>query len=366
MSTMNTINTERKLASVREIHEILPIPNADAIETAVVDGWKVVVTKGKFKPKDFIVYFEIDSWVPHAVAPFLTHDAQTPKVYEGVQGNRLKTGMFIKQISQGLVLPMEILPSDNNEVYSLHQDVTEILGVLKWERVIPEEMSGQVKGGFPNTIPKTDAERIQNLYYTVTGLDDPEQGPDPKYLDQPFEQSLKLDGTSCTIYYDITNSTLGVCQRNWELKINTVNAEGNNTYVNKTLQVEDVLKKYCIERGISCAVQGELCGPKINNNREGFRTVKFFIFNIWDMTNCRYFTSSERMQFIKDTQNEFDHVPVLGEVYPFQHTLDELLEMSQIESINHKVAEGIVYKGIYDPSVQFKVINNQFLLKGGD
>jgi hypothetical protein len=31
----------RKLATVRKIDQILPIPDADAIEVAVVGGWKV-------------------------------------------------------------------------------------------------------------------------------------------------------------------------------------------------------------------------------------------------------------------------------------------------------------------------------------
>ena len=55
---------ERKLASIRKIKELLPIEGADAIEVAVVDGWKVVTKKGEFKPGDLCVYFEIDSFLP--------------------------------------------------------------------------------------------------------------------------------------------------------------------------------------------------------------------------------------------------------------------------------------------------------------
>lgn len=55
---------ERKLASIVEINDIQPIPNADAIEVATVKGWKVVVKKGEFKVNDLAVYFEIDSFLP--------------------------------------------------------------------------------------------------------------------------------------------------------------------------------------------------------------------------------------------------------------------------------------------------------------
>jgi hypothetical protein len=37
----------RKLASIRRIADILPIAGGDAIEGAVVDGWKVVIKKGE-------------------------------------------------------------------------------------------------------------------------------------------------------------------------------------------------------------------------------------------------------------------------------------------------------------------------------
>ncbi len=56
---------ERKLATIRKIKEILPIEGADAIELAVVDGWKVVVAKNVgHKVGDLIVYCEIDSFLP--------------------------------------------------------------------------------------------------------------------------------------------------------------------------------------------------------------------------------------------------------------------------------------------------------------
>jgi len=42
----------RKLATIRRVKEIKPIPNTDKIETAVVDGWEVVVKKGDVKAGD--------------------------------------------------------------------------------------------------------------------------------------------------------------------------------------------------------------------------------------------------------------------------------------------------------------------------
>ena len=58
------INDKRALAYVVEINDIIPINDADKIETAVVKGWKVVVRKNQFKSGDKAIYFEIDSFLP--------------------------------------------------------------------------------------------------------------------------------------------------------------------------------------------------------------------------------------------------------------------------------------------------------------
>jgi RNA ligase (TIGR02306 family) len=55
---------ERKLASIQRIINLTPIDGADAIETATILGWSVVVKKGEFKIGDLCVYFEIDSLLP--------------------------------------------------------------------------------------------------------------------------------------------------------------------------------------------------------------------------------------------------------------------------------------------------------------
>lgn len=39
----------RKLATIRRILSLDPIEGADAIEVALVDGWRTVVKKGEFR-----------------------------------------------------------------------------------------------------------------------------------------------------------------------------------------------------------------------------------------------------------------------------------------------------------------------------
>lgn len=98
----------RKLATIRRIAAILPIPNADAIEVAQVDNWKVVVKKGDHRVGELVIYCEVDSWIPHEIAPLLSK-GQEPREYEGIKGERLRTVRLRGTTSQGLILPLDIL-----------------------------------------------------------------------------------------------------------------------------------------------------------------------------------------------------------------------------------------------------------------
>ncbi len=109
--------SERVMARVVRIDAINPIEGADQIEVAQIGGWKVVVKKGEYTADSLAVYCEIDSFIPHSIAPFLTKPGQFPKVYNEVEGQRLRTIKLRGQISQGLLLPLTILnnvPSKNN------------------------------------------------------------------------------------------------------------------------------------------------------------------------------------------------------------------------------------------------------------
>jgi RNA ligase (TIGR02306 family) len=96
----------RKMASVRKIDAISPIPNADAIEVATIGGWQVVVKRDEFSVGDLAVYCEVDSWIPNAIAPFLSKDKE-PREYNGVKGERLRTVKLRGTTSQGLLLKLE-------------------------------------------------------------------------------------------------------------------------------------------------------------------------------------------------------------------------------------------------------------------
>lgn len=153
---------ERVLASVEVIKDIKPIEGADKICSYKVKGWNVVDSIDKYKIGDFVVYCEVDSFIPNTVAPFLSKDKE-PKEYNGIKGERLRTIKLRGTISQGLLLPIDILNGHMDYEDYIHlkvgDNVTENLGIQKYEPQIPACLSGVAKGVFPSFIPKTDAER---------------------------------------------------------------------------------------------------------------------------------------------------------------------------------------------------------------
>lgn len=333
----------RKLASIRKIIDIQSIPNADAIEVVTVDGWECVSKKGEFKVGDLCVYFEVDSFLP--VRPefeFLRKGCFRSTTYLG-DGFRLKTIRLRGQLSQGLVLPVStFLFTKEPEV---DDDVTGLLGVQKWEVPISAQLAGICKSTFPSWIRKTDQERIQNLYNKYH----------EQYKDTVFTATMKLDGSSMTVYYK--DGEVGVCSRNMDLI-----EDDNNTFwkTAKSYELLNALKLY----GKNIALQGELMGPGVQGNREALFVHHFYVFNVWNIDEQRYMTEQEENSIwlkLVDCGSIIDVVPHLQHNFPFQLTLPELLKASEIESMFHDVAEGIVYQTL-DRTFSFKVINNQFLL----
>ena len=87
----------------------------------------------------------------------------------GVKGERLKTIRLRGELSQGLILPLGVIfdiigGQFFGELYDKEGfDLTELLGIQKWEAPINPQMAGFSRGNFPSHTPKTDAERIQHL-----------------------------------------------------------------------------------------------------------------------------------------------------------------------------------------------------------
>lgn len=371
--------TGRKLATIRVIDEIRQHTNADALELAIFGGWQCVVKKGDFAAGQFVVFCEIDSFIPHDVAPFLTKPGHEPKEYEGVQGQRLRTVKLRKELSQGLVLPLSVIPEAameqinidtmvvaDGDVEVFHSidgmDVSEILNIKKWERPMAANMRGNALRYFPVFIRKTDQERVQNRLRTLENRDPEEE----------FEVTLKMDGSSTTFYvYRAVDEEIGtgVCSRNLELKTDESNAGNLFVDMYHKLGIHEKLKAYHEVTDRNIAIQGELWGKGINGNWEGVDDVYFHVFDVFDCDKYTYLNADERHNIVMELG--LNHVPVIGHGTLADFGLgslkiEDFLAFADRPSMYNKVAEGVVFKSLNDPDFTFKVINNKYLLEGGE
>jgi len=337
---------KRKLASVQRIKALSPIRGADKIESATILGWNVVVQKDLYKVGDKCIFCEIDALLPEEEwAEFMRP-----------RGFRVKSCKLRGALSQGLALPMDILPLGPYE-YAIGEDVSKTLGITKYEP--PPRFgfnSGQAAGPFPSFVPKTDELRLQSVLPVLEEL---------KGL--PLYWTVKCDGTSST--FAKLDGEFYACSRNLRKK------SGDNVYWS-------MVEKYKLEEYIpdGFAIQGEICGPGIQKNRLKLKEPDLFVFDVFDIKAGRYVGFDKFMSFCSRLKT----VPV-EEVIPSAEnargaelttdnidlSLDAWLERAKglYEGTDNR-REGIVVRPLTPTfsrevggRLSFKVLNNDFLLK---
>ena len=335
---------DRKLASIQIIKDLNPIAGADAILCAKVLGWECVVKKTEFKVGDKCVYFEIDSVLPIEA----WNDHLRKEVDKKL---RVRTIRLRGQLSQGLALPLSILPQGE---YEVGQDVTSLIGVEKYEPVVPAHLAGTVKGNFPAFLHKTDEPRLQS---------------EPNVLQEAIDKkvvlvgTLKMDGTSFTAYR--RDADFGVCSRNLDLKETEDNAHWKMA---RKLKLEEILRSE--DRNL--CVQGEMVGPGIQANRLGLSEVELYLFNLFDIDTGKYLGIQELRDFC--IQHGLKFVPTVSH-NDFSSagttTVERMLEVaSELNYANGTPAEGIVwrplvetYSDVLKGRLSFKTISNRYLEK---
>ena len=344
------MDIKRKLATIRTIKSVEPIPNADSIVKLTFEnmGW-VCVTNKDTNPQvgDKRVYFEVDSVLPEV--PIFDFMASSNYV--------VKTMKFRGQVSQGLSMPIdEVLRGLNiTQLVGIEDgtDLTDILGIVKYE-FDEENMGPDTKGPFPGFIEKTDEERAENI-------------PNLEQLlaEHEYDATVKIDGESSTYY--LYNGQFGVCCHGVELKDSPENKYWNMARKYKLEERMRALSNGTIK---NFAIQGEVAGPGIRGNRVGLKEVKMFVFTIQNIDAAKRLTNfgvADALTWMNDlvSGEKMEMVPTVKIEKPLK-TLQDVIDLSDGSTlITDARREGVVLRAKDDPTISFKYVNPKYLLKHG-
>ena len=365
---------ERKLATIAKIEKLRPHENADTLELATIRGWQVVVRIGEFKEGDLCVYCEIDSLMP-----------ETPQ-FEFLRPRkfRIKTTKLRGQISQGIAFPLSILPMsvcwlDTPDGLAIEPypgsgffdpigvNVTQVLGIIKYEEPIPACLGGISEGRFFSHSIKTDEERIQNLTELFQEYHD----------NYTWTATEKLDGSSCT--YTIYDGKFGVASRNLRLKEHPENEKNSFWKYAREKDIEANMRSYMSKRGLEAlTIQGELIGEGIQKNKYHIKGQEVRFFRLFDPIAYKFFDINNLRALCEIMGLKW--VPILEMDMTLPDTIEELIAMADGKSelfdtpredivfVAESIIGGLDVRPLedYQGRLSFKVISNKFILKHGE
>lgn len=152
---------ETKIMAVESVSDH---PNADRLSIVKLKGYdyKIVSAKlddgsNRYRPHDWVIYVQADSIVPeYLLRKGFWNEEKNIGILSGKLGNRVKPIKLRGITSEGIMFPVSdvddfeddclIEVEDTSKKYCamLGEDVSEILGITKYEPVIPANMAGDL------------------------------------------------------------------------------------------------------------------------------------------------------------------------------------------------------------------------------
>lgn len=359
---------------IYKIEKIEPHPDADFIELAVIGEYRSIIQKNTMIVGDLIAYIPEASIVPDWILDNLN---LTGKLAGGKR-NRVKAVRLRGVISQGICLPVDRMVPEkgisnvladkdrHHTVVHVGQDVTELLGITKYEPPIPSHMGGEVFNAFGMT-PKYD---IENWKKWPNVINDGEM----------VCMTEKLHGTWCGMGYHpnaphqiITSK--GLSGRGVAFKLNDANEF--NIYVRqwkKTIDDngDDITTRFKAinKTQLPFYILGELYGKGIQDLSYGNVEHSFRVFDIYigEPGSGRYMDHDELVSTCKDL--DLAMVPVL---YKGPFSVDELNKHTNgketISGNEAHIREGIVIRTTTERRdialgrVQLKSVSDKYLTR---
>ncbi|KAJ0120733.1 hypothetical protein J7T55_015465 [Diaporthe amygdali] len=378
---------ERKLVTLRKITQIrrplkLRVKRIEVV--TITGGWNVVVNKSNSKVGDYVIFFEIDSFIPTTVIDFGWELNGHLEEFNGERGYHVRSHMVGKQISQGWLMTIEQLPKVQRIIEGLKDEYgveeglrvaqlmafEDVLGVKKWESsTVSNHAQDHILGPAPVFIRQPGCPRIQDKPQIFTSI----------YPNCTYEITEKLDGVSMTVYRvqndsqwdralpalpaDSSQRTLygriGIASRQHD-----IGDTANSPFWRAAKDIG--LPAKLAQVGIrNVAISGELIGPSLDSSihfAPGER-FQFIVFQVFDIDAQELIDPDEVRNICN--RHVLPHVPLIArcKLSEFATDIDELVRRADGVGFHGQRREGLVFKLLGRPEISFKVISNQWLLE---
>jgi len=307
-------------------------PNADALELAVIGGYRAVVVKGVYRTGDLVCYIPEAGVLPENLIKELGLEGKLA----GSKKNRIKPVRLRGALSQGIVCkPSMLTEQELEEAYRNNLDLAEKLEITKYVPPVPTHMAGDVEGD-ASQVRWIDIENIKR-YETIFNTGD------------EVVVTEKLHGTCMIVNIHVDeNVRVTVSSKGLNAKHLVLKESEKNLYwqVAKLYNLQETGVKLAEKLGsIQVALFGEVFGPGVQDlhygveqNQRGYR-----IFDV------AYVTSEGKTVFVdaKDLEGLLEglveSVPVLYTGPYNRELIWEMAEGKDTLSQTH-VREGVVVR----------------------
>ncbi len=321
--------TRAGLAYIGEVVQVYPILEADRIESLEVVCGKGGRWRGTAQKAQFAIGAACEVYLQDALLPHTERFAFLEQ-----RGWRIRMMRLRGVPSECLIMPLSAEAQD----LPPGTDITALMDVTKYEKPLPANIGGDIRGRFPSHIPKTDEPNFQSAPEMVATL-----------RGKPFYATLKADGSSGTVFWD-EEGVVRACSRNYELKDTPETA------------IWQLVRKYGLaERRLPVALQFEIVGPGIQRNRLGLKSVDLRLFNIWHIGERRYLDYADMRDLAQQLGLPLVDLVEIGDAFALQDD-EALRHYAERTYPNGGPAEGVVIRPLQEMQVNgerlsFKVIN---------
>lgn len=243
-------------------------PDADKLDIIQIQGteYQCVAQKGNWKPGDVAIYIPEGAILPDNII----EEMGLAGLLAGSKKNRVKAIRLRGVLSQGLVYPIP----DAMEAW-LGGDVSQKLGITKYEPEIPAQFNGQ-------WIPATTIKRY-------TEIENAKMYPD---MFLPFDEVVvteKIHGT-CAIYHYPEGGEFKVSSKGLAKKSVAIEEDQKNIYwqIAHEYNIEAIIRNAILEvpyyfyKGImpNITFYGEIFGPGVQDLTYGLNKKAFRMFDV--------------------------------------------------------------------------------------